>query len=1109
MKSYLAVLGIVCLLLASCESKKPKVLVFSRTKGYRHQSIPVGKQAIIDLGKARGFDVDTTENASLLNEDNLKNYSAVLFLSTTMDVLDPYQQGDLKRFIQAGGGYVGIHAAADTEYGWPWYGKLVGAYFLSHPKIQEAHIKKVEDFGEAKLPADWVRTDEWYNYKKISPDIKVILNLDESSYEGGANGAEHPIAWYHDFDGGRAFYTGLGHTDESYKEPEFLDHLYAGIKYAIGDNKLDYSKVRDERVPEENRFTKTVLDFNLNEPTEMTVLPDGRIIFVERKGDVKLYTPEDGKVNVINTFTPGTKFEDGMIGLTADPDFANNHWLYLFYSHPERSANVLSRFSFVDGKIDIASEKELLAVETQRETCCHTGGSLQFGPGNNLFISTGDNTSPFESDGFSPSDERKGRSPFDAQKSSANTNDLRGKILRIHPEPDGTYTIPDGNLFPKGQEGTRPEIYVMGCRNPYRISVDQRTGWVYWGEVGPDAGGNDSIRGPRGYDEVNQAKQPGFFGWPYFVGNNYAYARYDFAAGKTKGWNDPLHPVNESPNNTGIRDLPPATPAMVWYPYAASDDFPMVKEGGRNAMAGPVFYSDDFAGVATAFPKWFNNKLIIYDWMRNWMFLVSLDKEGKIVDMEPFMENTKFNNIMDMQFGPDGKLYMLEYGTQWFAQNLDARLVRIDYNAGNRAPVVALDADKLSGAVPLAVNFTTDGSMDYDTGDKLTYELEVDGKKYSGDSKFAVTFDKPGIYNPKLTVTDDKGLSSSTTIQIIAGNAPPEVKVEITQGNKSFFFPQTPVYYAVTVNDKEDGTTTSGISAADVNVTFDYLEGFDVTKIEQSHKMPTADLPGKVLMDESDCKSCHLIDKKSAGPAYLDVANKYKGQRGSSDYLAAKIIKGGAGVWGTTEMAAHPQISVDDAKKMVDYIFSLTSKKESKSLPLSGSVTPEAKQAGAYVLKASYADKAIDNVPSLSGTGSVVLRAPMLRADQANEVSKAVKASNQGFIYLDQVKNGGYARYNDIDLTGVKTVMATVTKFGDATGGSVELRLDAPDGKVIGTTDFSKADHRSPYPGVDVMTSPVTLTPTEGAHTLYIVFVNPGAGDKTLFFFQQLILTNK
>ena len=255
------------------------------------------------------------------------------------------------------------------------------------------------------------------------------------------------------------------------------------------------------------------------------------------KANVKLYNPADGKVNVINTFKVGTKFEDGMIGITADPDFAKNNWIYIFYSHPEKSANIVSRFVFADDKIDPTSEKQLLEVVTQRESCCHTGGSLAFGPDGNLFISTGDNTSPFESDGLVPSDETPGRAPFDAQKSSANTNDLRGKILRIHPEPDGSYTIPDGNLFPKGEANTRPEIYVMGCRNPYRISVDQKTGFVYWGDVGPDAGQNDSLRGPRGYDELNQAQKAGFFGWPYFIGNNYPYAKYDFAAKKVLAQN--------------------------------------------------------------------------------------------------------------------------------------------------------------------------------------------------------------------------------------------------------------------------------------------------------------------------------------------------------------------------------------------------------------------------------------------------------------------------------------------------------------------------------------------------------------------------------------------
>ena len=507
MKSKISIFILFCFLLSCGKKENPRVLVFSKTMGYRHESIEAGRLALISLGKSHGFEVDTTQNADFFDEDSLKRYQAVIFLSTTMDVLDIPQQNDFKRFIEAGGGFVGIHAAADTEYEWPWYGKLVGAYFKSHPRTQEATVKKIKPFGTNKTPDTWTRTDEWYNYKTISPDINVIYNLDETSYEGGENGESHPIAWYHDYEGGRSFYTGMGHTKESYADSVYLDHLLQGIQYALGENDgLDYAKAKTKRAPEENRFTKTVLDFNLDEPTEMTILPDSRIMFIERKGNVKLYDPAIGKIAVINTINTWTKSEDGLIGLTIDPDFEKNKWVYVFYSHPDKSSNVVSRFVFDGNKLDLSSEKEIIEVAVQRETCCHTGGSLLFGPDGNLYISTGDNTSPFASDGYSPSDEIPGRAPFDAQKSSGNTNDLRGKILRIHPEHDGTYTIPEGNLFPKGEAKTRPEIYVMGCRNPYRISIDERTGYLYWGEVGPDAGQNDSLRGPRGYDEVNQAK---------------------------------------------------------------------------------------------------------------------------------------------------------------------------------------------------------------------------------------------------------------------------------------------------------------------------------------------------------------------------------------------------------------------------------------------------------------------------------------------------------------------------------------------------------------------------------------------------------------------------
>ncbi len=1103
MKSTISIFILFCVLFSCGPKQDPRVLVFSKTKGYRHESIEAGKVALMALGKAHGFGVDTTENAALISEENLKRYQAVIFLSTTMDILDVTQQCDFKRFIEAGGGFVGVHAAADTEYEWPWYGKLVGAYFKSHPRTQEATVKKVKPFGTNKTPDVWTRTDEWYNYKTISPDINVIFNLDESSYEGGENGESHPIAWYHEFEGGRSFYTGMGHTKESYADSVYLDHLLQGIQYALGDKDgLDYSKAKTKRAPEENRFTKTVLDFNLDEPTEMTILPDGKIMFIERKGNVKLYDPADGKIAVINTINAWTKSEDGVIGLTIDPDFEKNKWVYIFYSHPDKSVNVVSRFVFADNKLDMSSEKQIIEVATQRETCCHTGGSLLFGPDGNLYISTGDNTSPFASDGFSPSDETPGRAPFDAQKSSGNTNDLRGKILRIHLEANGTYTIPEGNLFPKGEPKTRPEIYVMGCRNPYRISIDERTGYLYWGEVGPDAGQNDSLRGPRGYDEVNQAKKAGFFGWPYFVGNNFAYARYDFVAKQVHAKFDPNAPINESVNNTGKRELPPVSPAFIWYPYTKSEDFPMVKEGGRNAMAGPVYYSENFEGIPTAFPDFFDGKLLFYDWIRGWMFLATMDQNGAIKDIEPFMPNTKFNNIIDMAYGPDGKLYMIEYGTVWFKQNLDARLVRIDYNSGNRPPAVKLTSDKVAGAVPLEVKFSAKGTYDPD-GDSLTYSLEANGKTLSsGDGNYSITFDKPGVIDATLTATDVKGLSSTSQVKLTVGNDPPVVDATIN-GNQTFFFPGTPVNYEVIVTDKEDGTSANGsITPEAVTITFDYLKGFDMTQIAQGHQVPTAELPGKVLLEKSDCKSCHITDQKSAGPSYKDIAAKYKADATAVNMLAAKIIKGGAGVWGTTEMAAHPQVSVEDAKKMVEYIISLDENKVVKKLPLSGAAIPGKEQDGAYILTATYFDKGAGGIPVLSSSDAIALRSGLLNPNQADELRTATKANRQGASVLDNIRHNARAVYKNLDMTGIKklTLTAFITDGNRHLGGEIEVRLDKADGELVAKTTISK-------PGLS--TIPTRIKDLTGYHDLYIVFTNPQAIDKSMFYFRGVLLENK
>lgn len=214
-----------------------RVLVFYKTAGFYHESIPAGIQAIQDLGAKNKFKVDTTANSAVFTSENLKRYEAVIFLNTTGDVLSETEQKEFERFIQSGKGFVGIHSATDTEYSWPWYNKLVGAYFANHPKVQPANLLVVDKnhTSTSFLPDTWQRTDEWYNFKDIYEDIKVLAYLDETTYTGGKNGSNHPIAWYHEFDGGRAFYTAGGHTDESYKEPLFLKHILGGIKYAIGE----------------------------------------------------------------------------------------------------------------------------------------------------------------------------------------------------------------------------------------------------------------------------------------------------------------------------------------------------------------------------------------------------------------------------------------------------------------------------------------------------------------------------------------------------------------------------------------------------------------------------------------------------------------------------------------------------------------------------------------------------------------------------------------------------------------------------------------------------------------------------------------------------------
>lgn len=946
-----------------------RVLVFSKTKGFRHSSIAAGKAALQKLGQENGFRVDTTENADYFTEDSLKHYNAVIFLNATGDVLNHVQQAEFERYIQAGGGFLGIHAAADCEYQWPWYGKLVGGYFKSHPKVQPAKliVQNKNHISTKHLPDVWERTDEWYNFKDLNPATNVLISIDEKSYQGGANGDHHPMAWYHDYDGGRAYYTEFGHTDETYRDPAFMQHVLGGIKYAIGnDVVLDYSKAKTLRVPDADRFSKTILATGFDEPTELTILPNFDILVVQRKGQVLHYNAKTKQLKEVADLKPyhkarvsGVNAEEGVMGIAADPNYAVNNYVYVFYAALDTPMNRLSRFVFKNGVFDLKSEKKVLEFYSQRDICCHTGGSIAFGPDGLLYLSTGDNSTPFDQPkstyklkGFGPMDDRPSFEQYDARRSSSNTNDLRGKILRIKVNPDASYSIPDGNLF-KNIDKARPEIYVMGNRNPYRISIDRKTGFLYWGEVGPDAG-NDSLetRGPRGYDELNQARKAGYFGWPLFVGNNYPYHRFDYETGVSGPVYDALKPLNESRNNTGLRELPPVSPAFIWYPYGASPDFPEVGTGGRNAMAGPIYYPE-FYPKETRYPEYYAGKLFFYDWIRGWVKAVTMKPNGDFEKMEPLFENIKFNSAIDMEMGPDGRAYIIEYGTGWFSKNNDATLSRIDFNGGNRPPKAFLKADKTSGSVPLTIKLSAEGSVDPDK-DAVTYVWHF-GKqvKETKTPTTSVTFAAAGEQQVFVEVKDSKGAKGkSTPISVYAGNEAPKVKIIV---NTTTYKVGEPISYKVEVSDKEEGAK---IDLSRLFVKVDYISGPDKAQVV-GHQVMSNIMEGKSLVETGDCKTCHKQNDKSIGPSYLAVAQKYAKDKKAEATLSNKIIKGGAGVWGEVAMPAHPDLKPADAQKIVSWILSLN-KPMAKSLPATGSITPTAKEVeGGKTIQitATYTDK--------------------------------------------------------------------------------------------------------------------------------------------------------
>ncbi|MFF3598125.1 lectin [Kitasatospora indigofera] len=565
------------------------------------------------------------------------------------------------------------------------------------------------------------------------------------------------------------------------------------------------------------------------EPMSLAVLPDRSVLHTSRDGTLRR-TDAAGNTTVAGKVPVYSHDEEGLQGVAVGPGFATDRSVFLYFAPPLSTpggdapadgtaadfapfdgVNRLSRFVLrTDGTLDLASEKKILDVPASRGICCHVGGDIDFDAAGNLYLSTGDDSNPFASDGYSPLDERSGRNPaYDAQRSAGNTNDLRGKVLRIKVNADGSYGIPSGNLFAPGTARTRPEIYAMGFRNPFRMSVDKATGTVYLGDYGPDAGSASASRGPGGQVEFNRITAAGNFGWPYCTGRNDAYVDYDFATGASGQTFSCAAPRNTSPRNTGLTDLPPAQPA--WIPY---DDgsVPEFGSGSESPMGGPVYRYDAASTSAVKFPQAYDGDFFAGEFGRRWIKRIEQGADGTVQSVNAFP--WLGTQVMDMAFGPDGALYVLDYGTGYFNGDANSALYRIEYSPDGLAPTATATADRTSGRAPLTVAFSSAGSADPDGG-ALGYAWKFGDGGTSTAANPSHVYTADGRYTAELVVTDPTGRTASANVLVTVGNTAPTVTLQLP-ADGAVVDPGAAVPFRVTVTDPEDGT----IDCSKVKVTF-------------------------------------------------------------------------------------------------------------------------------------------------------------------------------------------------------------------------------------------------------------------------------------------------
>jgi type 1 glutamine amidotransferase len=751
------------------------------------------------------------------------------------------------------------------------------------PPVQEATVSFVDRQHPANdgLPLTATRADQWLNWD-TNPigQVHTVAQVHEWTYDPGrgANGPFHPVSWCRDYDGGRSFYTGMGATAERYGDGDFRDHLTGAIQWTTGMVRGDCqatiaSNYRIDRLTQPNQPGQ--LD-QIGEPHGLDVAKDGTVFYIGKAacrtgpvipwenpdvglgcGTVHRWDPDTENVKLLATLPVFgnrgggdelVKTEEGLVGIALDPKFMQNGWVYLYWM-PHASIDrerhvgdrVISRFTYdrQTATLDMSSRVDVLRWPTQIHSCCHAGGGMDFDSEGNLYVGFGDSNSSGGSSGYSGNNwtqEFAGISFQDARRTAGNTNDLNGKILRIHPEPDGSYTIPGDNLFPESEDSgdqTRPEIYVMGVRNISTLFVDPETDWLHAAWVGPDAGSPSPELGPAKYESATIITSAGNQGWPYCMGNGQPYRdRSNVDASILTGWYDCDDPQNTSPRNTGLVDLPPVRDSMIWYspqgggpvfpersdgsglPTYVNEDTtftqPYLRGGCQAIMTGPVYHASQVdldSGVA--WPTYWEDKWLLGDECNTPnRVAVTVDPEG-VEDAQPpvFAESLREiipggsanlqSWMMTSRFGPDGALYMGDYGGAFFSLNNNQKLIRVVYDGG--APTPAPTASSVAvNNTPMTIAFTGEKSGG------VAYRWNFGDGTHSSAANPRHTYVRGGSHTATLTVTYADGEKATTQVVVDVSCAEPDDRETVWLRDIDTGVTNHPLGGGCTINDLID-----------------------------------------------------------------------------------------------------------------------------------------------------------------------------------------------------------------------------------------------------------------------------------------------------------------